>query len=172
VTKVPGTCTICLLLLLAGAALARNPADGTYIATAYSVTGTTTAGTYTHRHVLAADPDILPIGSRVRIRHAGRYSGEYVVADTGEKIVGRKIDIYIPSTAECRKFGKKRVRVTVLEVGKGTKASAQQADQTVKKDVAHDVQQGTVGRAATEADWAAKKKAETNPNTPTGTTPH
>ncbi|HLH01327.1 MAG TPA: 3D domain-containing protein [Bryobacteraceae bacterium] len=171
-TKSGAIRAICLLPALALAALARNPADGTYIATAYSVTGTTTAGTYTHRHVLAADPDILPIGSRVRIRRAGRYSGEYVVADTGEKIVGRKIDIYIPSTAECKRFGKKRVRLTVLEVGNGTKASAQQADQTVKKDVAHDVQQGTVGRAATEADWAAKKKSGTNPTQPTDTTPH
>jgi 3D (Asp-Asp-Asp) domain-containing protein len=139
----------------------RKSLDGKYIATAYSVTGKTASGTYTHRHVLAADPDILPIGSRVRIRRAGRYSGEYVVADTGEKIVGRRLDLYIPSTSECKRFGRKTVRLKVLELGKGTAASAKQADQTVKKDVAQDVKQGAVGRAATEADWAAKKKSET-----------
>jgi len=133
--------------------------DGRYVATAYSVTGITTSGEYTHRHVVAADPDILPIGSRIKIRHAGKYSGEYVVADTGQKIVGRKLDIYLPNTVECKKFGKKPVRVNVIEVGDGTHQAAKQADQAVKKDVAQDVAKGTVGNAATEHDWATKGSA-------------
>ncbi len=118
--------------------------------------GTTASGEQTHRHVVAADPAILPIGSRIRVRRAGRYSGEYVVADTGEKIVGRKLDVYIPSTAESKRFGKKPVRVRVLELGNGTHESAKKADETVKKDVAKDVAKGTVGSAATEIDWATK----------------
>ncbi len=90
--------------------------NGRFVATAYSVTGTTASGEYTHRHVVAADPDILPIGSRIKIGRAGKYSGEYVVADTGQKIVGRKLDIYLPNTAECKRFGKKPVRVNVIEL--------------------------------------------------------
>lgn len=109
-----------------------------------------------HRHVVAADPSVLPIGTRLKIKHAGRYSGEYVVADTGDKIEGRKLDIYLPSVLACKKFGVKRVRVTVLELGDGTKQAAKQADQAVKQDVAKDVQKGTVGNAATEDDWTAK----------------
>ncbi len=78
------------------------------------------------------------------------------MADTGEKIVGRKLDIYLPNTSECKKFGKKPVRVKVIELGDGTHEAAKQADQAVKKDVAQDVAKGTVGNAATEHDWATK----------------
>src|SRR3954449_9306241 len=78
--------------------------NGTYRATAYAQSGVTASGELTHRHVVAADPDVLPIGSRIKIRRAGRYSGEYVVADTGAKIQGRRLDIYMPSEAACKKF--------------------------------------------------------------------
>jgi 3D (Asp-Asp-Asp) domain-containing protein len=133
--------------------------NGRFVATAYSVTGITASGEYTHRHVVAADPTILPIGTRIKISRAGRYSGEYVVADTGAKIVGRKLDIYLPSTPECVKFGKKSVRVKVIELGNGTHESAKQADQAVKKDVDQDIAKGAVGNAATEKDWATKGAA-------------
>lgn len=154
--------------------------NGRFVATAYSVTGTTASGQYTHRHVVAADPDILPIGSRIKVKRAGKYSGEYVVADTGEKIVGRKLDLYLPSTAECRKFGKKPVRVNVIELGNGTHQAAKQADQAVKSDVAQDVAKGAVGNAATEHDWATKgsaakpatsEKPASSPATTTSTAP-
>src|SRR5581483_11566044 len=95
-------------LLCAMPAIADEPVNGTFIATAYSQQGITASGQHTHRHVVAADPAILPIGSRIKIRKAGRYSGEYVVADTGLKVEGRKLDIYMPSTELCKKFGVKR----------------------------------------------------------------
>lgn len=109
---------------------------------------------------MAADPDLLPIGSRIAIRRAGRYSGEYVVADTGEKIQGRRLDIFIPSTPACKKFGRKRVRVTVLSIGDGTHQATKQADLTVKQDVKQDLTKNAVGHAATETDWAVKKEEE------------
>jgi len=154
-------CSFALLLATSWSSWAApSNANGKYVATAYSTSGVTASGEHTQRHVLAADPDILPLGSRVRIRHAGRYSGEYVVADTGQKILGRRIDLYIPSDAECKKFGRRTVRLKVIQLGDGTHASAHAAAQVVKKEVAKDVQAGTVGRAATEIDWAQKKKAE------------
>jgi 3D (Asp-Asp-Asp) domain-containing protein len=106
----------------------QRAANGRYVATAYSQSGITASGVPTERHIVAADPSILPIGSRIRIRHAGRYSGEYVVADTGEKIDGRRLDIYIPSAAACRKFGRKTVRVRVIQIGDGTHDSTKQAE--------------------------------------------
>ena len=48
------------------------------------------------RGLIAADPRVLPLGSRVRLEHPG-YSGEYLVADTGGLIRGRRIDIWIPN---------------------------------------------------------------------------
>lgn len=146
------------VLGMASTLLAEPPANksGKYVATAYSVTGITASGEWTHRHVVAADPDILPIGSRVKVTRAGKYSGEYVVADTGAKIQGRKLDIYMPNEPECKKFGVKPVRVKVIALGDGTKQAVKQADQTVKKEVAKDVAKGAVGNAATELDWKTK----------------
>jgi len=130
--------------------------NGRFVATAYSQTGITASGQWTHRHVVAADPAVLPIGTRIKIKHAGRYSGEYVVADTGAKVEGRRLDLYVPSTPECKKFGVKRVSVQILELGTGTHEAAKQADQTVKQDVKQDVAKGVVGNAATEHDWATQ----------------
>jgi 3D (Asp-Asp-Asp) domain-containing protein len=122
------------LLFVCRALPAKSPsANGRYIATAYSVSGTTASGEYTQRHIVAADPSILPLGSIIKIEHAGHYSGEYVVADTGPKIVGRKLDIYIPSTQAAMKFGKKRVTVKVIELGNGTHQDTKEAVHQVKQ---------------------------------------
>lgn len=162
-----GRLACCWLVVLASAHLfaANPPLNGTYIATAYAQQGLTASGTYVHRHVLAADPDLLPIGTRVKIKHAGRYSGEYVVADTGAKIVGRRLDIYVPSERACRKFGRKAVQVRVLELGDGTHEAAKAADHAVKEDVKQDLAKKAVGNAATEDDWAAKVNKQKNGST-------
>jgi 3D (Asp-Asp-Asp) domain-containing protein len=131
--------------------------NGTYRATAYAQSGTTASGELTHRHVVAADPDILPLGSRIKIRRAGKYSGEYVVADTGGKIQGRRLDIYMPSEAACKKFGSKLVKVKVIQLGDGTQAATKQADKIVKEEVAKDVSKQAVGSAATNEDWQKAK---------------
>jgi 3D (Asp-Asp-Asp) domain-containing protein len=101
-----------LSLLSLPAADARMHRDGRYQATAYSVRGETADGDVTHRRIVAADPDVLPLGSRIHVTNAGAYSGEYEVSDTGRKVQGRKIDIFIPSTAEAKKFGKRSVHVS------------------------------------------------------------
>ena len=138
-----------------------------YVATAYAQKGVTASGQIVHRHVVAADPDVLPIGSRIKIKHAGRYSGEYVVADTGDKIQGHRLDIYLPTVTACKKFGVKPVKVKVVELGDGTHAAAKEADKTVKKDVQIDIAKKVVGNAATEDDWATKhstkKSSATSP---------
>jgi 3D (Asp-Asp-Asp) domain-containing protein len=84
-----------------------------FTATAYSLRGRTASGGGVRRGVIAADRRVLPIGTRVRLE-AGSYSGEYVVADTGGAVRGRKIDIWVPSTSEAMRFGRRPVRLTVL----------------------------------------------------------
>ena len=69
---------------------------------------------------IAADPKILPYGTRVHL-DAGQYSGEYVVTDAGTAIKGRKIDIWLPSYAQACRFGRRNVKLTVLSYG-GKKA--------------------------------------------------
>ena len=99
-----------LVSLLAPLLLIAAPAaqpDQRFVATAYSATGLTTSGEYTHRHVVAADPNILPLGTRIKISRAGKYSGEYVVADTGGRIVGNKVDIYLPALRNARSLARR-----------------------------------------------------------------
>jgi 3D (Asp-Asp-Asp) domain-containing protein len=87
-----------------------------YLATAYSLRGRTASGQIVSKGIIAADPRFLPLGSRVRLE-AGAYSGEYVVADTGSMVRGRRIDIWTPTSREAMRFGKRLVKLTVLSLG-------------------------------------------------------
>jgi 3D (Asp-Asp-Asp) domain-containing protein len=86
-----------------------------YEATAYSIEGKTATGTRTHEGIVAADPALLPLGTRIRVSDAGKYSGDYVVHDTGRTIKGREIDIYLANDAEAKRFGRKSVTVEILK---------------------------------------------------------
>ncbi|HUB81329.1 MAG TPA: 3D domain-containing protein [Bryobacteraceae bacterium] len=87
----------------------------------------TAAGTEAHDGTVAADPRILPLGSRIRVTGVPGFNGTYLVTDTGADVKGMHIDIYMPSTADAKRFGTKRVRVTVLRIGTGP-ASARRKD--------------------------------------------
>ena len=91
---------------------ASSPAV-TFTATAYSLRGRTASGGGVRRGIIAADRRVLPIGTLVRLE-AGSYSGEYLVADTGGAIRGRRIDIWVPHTSEAMRFGRRPVKLTVL----------------------------------------------------------
>jgi 3D (Asp-Asp-Asp) domain-containing protein len=90
----------------------ESPAQ-VFTATAYSLRGRTASGKPVTRGLVAADRRVLPLGTRVRI-DAGSYSGEYLVADTGGAVRGRKIDIWVPNTGEAMKFGRRPIKLTVL----------------------------------------------------------
>lgn len=100
---------------------ARVSAPMRFEATADSATGITAKGTVPHQGIVAADPAVLPLGSVIRVTGAGAYSGTYAVTDTGSKIAGRHIDIYLPSVEEAKQFGKKVVIVRVLSRGNNEK---------------------------------------------------
>jgi 3D (Asp-Asp-Asp) domain-containing protein len=93
-----------------------------YVATAYSLRGRTASGRMVAKGLIAADPRHLPLGSRVRIE-AGSWSGEYLVADTGTLVRGKRIDIWTPSTREAMRFGRRTVKLTVLSLGGKKRAS-------------------------------------------------
>jgi 3D (Asp-Asp-Asp) domain-containing protein len=95
----------------------RQPTYLEFEATAYSIEGRTAAGTRARRGIVAADPAVLPLGSRIRVLDAGRYSGDYVVEDTGRTIDGHEIDIYLADDREAKRFGRRHVRVEVLRRG-------------------------------------------------------
>jgi 3D (Asp-Asp-Asp) domain-containing protein len=87
-----------------------------YLATAYSLSGRTASGRPVGKGIIAADPRVLPLGTRVRL-DAGPYSGEYLVADAGSAVKGRKIDVWVPSNREACRFGRRNIKLTVLSYG-------------------------------------------------------
>ena len=74
--------------------------------------------------MIAADPSVLPLGTVVHLR-AGRYTGTYTVMDTGGRIKGRLVDVYVPTHREALEFGRQRVKIKVIGRGsaKGNRAS-------------------------------------------------
>jgi 3D (Asp-Asp-Asp) domain-containing protein len=85
-------------------------------ATAYCDFGITFSGVLVQRGIVAADPRILPIGSIIEVQ-AGDYTGIYVVMDTGGRVKGKIIDIYMPDYDEAIQFGRQTVVLRVLRHG-------------------------------------------------------
>jgi len=96
-----------------------------YTATAYSLNGRTASGQRVAKGLIAADPTVLPLGTRVRL-DAGQYSGEYLVADTGTAVRGKRIDIWTSSSHEAKRFGRRLVKLTVLSYGPRRNAGRKQ----------------------------------------------
>ncbi len=115
------------LVTMSGAETER-PAPGQqahFAATAYCRGTTTASGAAVRRGVAAADPAFLPVGSVVRIDGIEQqYQGIYTVMDTGPKVRGRHVDLYIWNCDEAVRFGRRLVRLDVLRLGWSPHASA------------------------------------------------
>lgn len=89
--------------------------ESRFVATAYCQDGKTASGAHTDVGIVAADPDVLPIGTRIRVSGLKRgRDGVYRVMDTGARVQGRRIDLFVESCAEAKRFGKQAVRVAVV----------------------------------------------------------
>jgi 3D (Asp-Asp-Asp) domain-containing protein len=106
----------------------EKPGPGAHLAfdaTAYCKGSTTAAGVNVRRGIAAADPTLLPVGSVVTLATGDpEYNGVYTIMDTGPKVQGRVLDLYIWSCHEALKFGRRRIEVTVLRLGWDPRASS------------------------------------------------
>ena len=91
-------------------AAGMGASKGAFSATAYCFSGRTSMGHGVRRGLVAADPRVLPLGSRIFV-NAGSWSGMYLVSDTGGAIKGKRLDIWVPSCGEARRFGRRSVQV-------------------------------------------------------------
>lgn len=82
-----------------------------YLPTDGSGSGMTAMGLPATYGVVAVDPQIIPLGTRVYIPGYG----EAVAADTGGAIQGYKIDLCMESYSEAMDFGRRNVTVYVLK---------------------------------------------------------
>ncbi|HXE79537.1 MAG TPA: 3D domain-containing protein, partial [Vicinamibacterales bacterium] len=87
-------------------------------ATAYCKGTTTASGVNVRSGIAASDPELLPVGSVIQVDAPGtRHDGIYTIMDTGPKVKGRRLDLYMWSCYEALDFGYQRVDVTLLRLG-------------------------------------------------------
>jgi 3D (Asp-Asp-Asp) domain-containing protein len=89
----------------------RPPAPGRdlgiFEATCYALRGRTASGAPAGPGSIAVDPRVIPLGSVLEVEGYGR--GRAV--DTGSAIVGRRLDVWLSSSAECARWGRRSVAV-------------------------------------------------------------
>lgn len=92
------------------------------VATAYSSELISNKGTATGAiarvGLIAVDPRVIPLGTRLYITSADGKRWIYgyaVAADTGGAIKGNKIDLFFNTERECRRFGVQRAKVYILD---------------------------------------------------------
>jgi 3D (Asp-Asp-Asp) domain-containing protein len=103
------------------------PAAGTrqlFTATAYCKGTTTASGVIVRTGIAASDPGLLPVGSVVNVTTGTtKYNGVYTIMDTGPKVQGRLLDLYMWSCHEALAFGRQPIGLTVLRLGWNPSAS-------------------------------------------------
>ncbi len=82
----------------------------------YQSSGNFTAMGYNIREnpnmkLIAVDPSVIPLGSRVWVEGYG----EAIAGDTGGAIKGHKIDVLMPNNASAIAWGRKTVKIVVLQ---------------------------------------------------------
>jgi 3D (Asp-Asp-Asp) domain-containing protein len=81
----------------------------TVLATAYTLPGRTATGAPVGYGVVAVDPSVIPLGTRMTIPGYG----EGVAADTGGSIQGAVIDLWFPNAAQAAGWGRRTVTITL-----------------------------------------------------------
>jgi 3D (Asp-Asp-Asp) domain-containing protein len=84
-------------------------------ATAYCKGTVTATGTKPAPGIIAADPAVLPFGTRIRLTGLdARYNGVYTVRDTGSSIRGHRIDLFMRDCSEATRFGRRAATAAIL----------------------------------------------------------
>ena len=81
----------------------------TVTATGYSLPGRTSTGLPVGPGVVAVDPSVIPLGTRLTIPGYG----EGVAADTGSAVAGYTIDLWFPTPADALAWGRRTVTITL-----------------------------------------------------------
>ena len=102
-----------LVVGLEGSAFGQPQAPRAYKlkvdAVAYSLPGSTALGVPVRKGVVAVDPKLIPLGTKL---HVPGY-GPGLAADVGYAIKGKVIDLWFPSMAKARQWGRRTVTITV-----------------------------------------------------------
>jgi len=88
---------------------APGPGALTVTVTGYSIRGRTASGIPTAPGVVAVDPAVIPLGTRLTIPGYG----DGIAADTGGAVQGNTIDVWFPTHAQALAWGRRTVTVTL-----------------------------------------------------------
>ena len=91
--------------------LTGGPRTLTVSSSGYALRGRTATGIPTAPGVVAVDPSVIPLGTRLSIPGYG--TG--IAADTGGAIQGNTIDLWFPTTAQALQWGRRTVTITLLQ---------------------------------------------------------
>lgn len=86
-------------------------------ATAYCLAGRTRSGSRTRPGTVAADLRLFPLGTVLRVDEPRAHAGIYTVMDTGPRVRGRTLDIFMSDCGRAKRFGRQPVLVRVLRRG-------------------------------------------------------
>ena len=81
----------------------------TVTATGYSLPGHTSTGLPVGPGLVAVDPSVIPLGTRLTIPGYG----EGVAADTGSAVQGYTVDLWFPTLADALAWGRRTVTITL-----------------------------------------------------------
>ena len=94
-------------MMMEATAYSSDPADamggGTVTATGQNLLSNPMA--------VAVDPSVIPLGTRLYVEGYG----EAIASDTGGAIQGNIIDVHFPTYDQCIQWGRRQVKVTILD---------------------------------------------------------
>jgi 3D (Asp-Asp-Asp) domain-containing protein/peptidoglycan hydrolase CwlO-like protein len=73
--------------------------------------GITAIGLRARKGIIAVDPRVIPLGTRIYIPGYG----EALAADTGGWIKGNRVDLCFESREECYRYGRRRIKIYLIE---------------------------------------------------------
>ena len=93
---------------LSYASCGKNPGDRGY--------GITASGMRAQRGVIAVDPRVIPLGTKLYVESMDSYPdyGYAIAGDTGGAIKGNRVDLFMDSYSEAMGFGRRQVKVYIL----------------------------------------------------------
>ena len=94
-------------IIMVATAYTRSREEGTY-------DGITRSGVEVSRGIVATDPDVIPMGTKIYIEGYGYAE----CLDTGGDIRHNRIDLYMETKEEAFEWGRKEVKVYILDDNK------------------------------------------------------
>lgn len=84
------------------------------LVTAYCLSGTTRRGRYVRPGIVAADRKLFPLSRYIELYAGEKYLGRFLIDDTGSKIRGAHIDVWVPTCREAKIFGRQHGTAMLL----------------------------------------------------------